>query len=135
MDWEDNYGTRIRGYIHAPATGDYTFWISGDDNCELWLSTTSDVSNKKLIARVPNWTLINKWDEDAVLADPMSFVEELRFVALIGIIDPLRPSSKEAVRVAHEAGIDVRMITGDHVVTATAIGKELGLGPGAVSGA
>jgi len=56
-------------------------------------------------------------------------------VALIGIIDPLRPSSKEAVRIAHEAGIDVRMITGDHAVTAMAIGKDLGLGPGAISGA
>ena len=79
--------------------------------------------------------LINTWDEEAVLADPMPFVEELRFVALIGIIDPLRPSSKEAVRIADEAGIDVRMITGDHAVTAMAIGKDLGLGPGAISGA
>jgi Ca2+-transporting ATPase len=79
--------------------------------------------------------LIDKADEDAVIVDPMSFVTDLRFVALIGIIDPLRPSSKEAVRIAHEAGIDVRMITGDHAVTAMAIGKDLGLGPGAISGA
>jgi Ca2+-transporting ATPase len=79
--------------------------------------------------------LIDTWDEEAALADPMSFVENLRFVALIGIIDPLRPSSKEAVRIAHRAGIDVRMITGDHAVTAMAIGKDLDLGPGAISGA
>ena len=39
-----------------------------------------------------------------------------------------------AVHVSHEAGIDVRMITGDHAVTAAAIGRELGLGPGAISG-
>lgn len=79
--------------------------------------------------------LIDPWDEDAALREPMSFVENLQFVSLIGIIDPLRPSAKEAVRVAHEAGIDVRMITGDHAVTAMAIGKDLGLGPGAISGA
>jgi Ca2+-transporting ATPase len=78
--------------------------------------------------------LIDPADEEAVVADPMSFVGDLQFVALIGIIDPLRPSSKEAVRLAHAAGIDVRMITGDHTVTANAIGKDLGLGPGAVSG-
>jgi len=64
----------------------------------------------------------------------MSFVTDLRFVSLIGIIDPLRPSSKTAVTLAHEAGIDVRMITGDHAVTALAIGKDLGLGAGAISG-
>ena len=78
--------------------------------------------------------LIDPSDEDAALADPMKFVENLQFVSLIGIIDPLRPSAKEAVRISHGAGIDVRMITGDHAVTATAIGKDLGLGPGAISG-
>ena len=76
--------------------------------------------------------------EDADLAgtrdDPMSMVEDLLFVGLVGIIDPLRPSSKDAVRVAQQAGIEVRMITGDHAVTAEAIGQDLGLGPGAVSG-
>ncbi len=73
-------------------------------------------------------------EEDAVLADPMSYVEGLRFGALIGIIDPLRPSAKHAVAMASSAGIDVRMITGDHTTTALAIGKDLGLGRGAISG-
>lgn len=44
-------------------------------------------------------------------ADPMSFVDELRFIALVGIIDPLRSEAKGAVATAHQAGIDVRMIT------------------------
>ncbi len=79
--------------------------------------------------------LIDLDEEAPVVADPMSFVEDMRFVALIGIIDPLRPSSKYAVQVASDAGIDVRMITGDHAVTAKAIGEDLGLGPGAISGA
>ncbi|MGN8551502.1 UNVERIFIED_CONTAM: cation-transporting P-type ATPase [Microbacterium sp. SLM126] len=70
-----------------------------------------------------------------VPADPMAEVKDLMFVGLVGIIDPLRPSSKEAVRIAHEAGIEVRMITGDHAITAAAIGAKLGLGPGAASGA
>lgn len=70
-----------------------------------------------------------------VPADPMAAVEELTFVGLVGIIDPLRPSSKEAVRIARDAGIEVRMITGDHAITAAAIGAKLGLGAGAASGA
>ncbi|KQZ83252.1 metal-transporting ATPase [Microbacterium sp. Root166] len=68
-------------------------------------------------------------------ADPMAEIHDLIFVGLVGIIDPLRPSSKEAVRIALEAGIEVRMITGDHAITAAAIGAKLGLGPGAASGA
>ncbi len=74
-------------------------------------------------------------DEQQAIDNPMESVENLRFEALAGIIDPLRPSSKRAVAVATEAGIDVRMITGDHKVTALAIGEQLGLGPGAMSGA
>ena len=77
---------------------------------------------------------IDEQDVAAATNDPMAFVESLRFGALIGIIDPLRPSAKEAVTVAADAGIDVRMITGDHATTALAIGKDLGLGPGAISG-
>ncbi|MCG2624895.1 cation-transporting P-type ATPase [Arthrobacter sp. I2-34] len=72
--------------------------------------------------------------ESEVTAGPMGFVEELVFVGMVGIIDPLRSEAAEAVRTAHEAGIDVRMITGDHAITAAAIGAELKLGPGAISG-
>ncbi|MDH6280962.1 cation-translocating P-type ATPase [Prescottella agglutinans] len=74
-------------------------------------------------------------DEEAVRRDPMSFVAELTFVGMVGIIDPLRPEAVKAVRTAHGAGIEVRMITGDHAITAAAIGAELGLGPGAIGGA
>src|SRR5204862_4178683 len=59
---------------------------------------------------------------------------ELAFVGLVGIIDPLRTEAKDAVQTALGAGIDVRMITGDHAVTAKAIGESLGLGAGAISG-
>ena len=73
-------------------------------------------------------------DGGQVQADPMAAVDDLVFVALVGIIDPLRPSAKEAIRIALRAGIDVRMITGDHAVTAKAIADDLGLGPGVVTG-
>jgi Ca2+-transporting ATPase len=72
--------------------------------------------------------------QEELSADPFAFVEDLVFVGLVGIVDPLRPEAIEAVRVAHEAGIDVRMITGDHLITAEAIGAQLGLGPGGMTG-
>ncbi|KAI8374761.1 uncharacterized protein BYT42DRAFT_640249 [Radiomyces spectabilis] len=50
---------------------------------------------------------------------------ELSFVGLTGIYDPPRPESKQAVQEAHEAGISVHMLTGDHEETATAIAREL----------
>lgn len=71
---------------------------------------------------------------DAALNEPMSAVDDLVFIALVGIIDPLREEAKDAVRIALAAGIDVRMITGDHTVTARAIADELGLGAGVITG-
>ena len=73
-------------------------------------------------------------DEQAIAQDPMSYTGNLSFVGMVGIIDPLRVEAKGAVETALGAGIDVRMITGDHAVTAQAIGETLGLGPGAISG-
>jgi Ca2+-transporting ATPase len=70
----------------------------------------------------------------AANTDAMAAVANLVFVALVGIIDPLRAEAKQAVRTALEAGIDVRMITGDHTITARAIADELQLGPGVISG-
>jgi len=70
----------------------------------------------------------------AAEADPMSAVTDIEMVSLVGIIDPLRSEAKAAVRDALAAGIDVRMITGDHTITARAIADQLGLGPGVITG-
>jgi regulation of enolase protein 1 (concanavalin A-like superfamily) len=58
----ENYGSRTRGYVEAPVTGNYTFWIASADSSELWLSTSTDPAAKKKIASVNgavgfrNWT-------------------------------------------------------------------------------
>ena len=62
QNWSDLYGTRLRGYVHPPTTGLYTFWISGDDNCELWLSTDESPAKKVLLAKVSGWTNYRDWN-------------------------------------------------------------------------
>jgi hypothetical protein len=60
-NWADNYGTRIRGYLHPPADGNYTFWIASDANSELWLSTDDDPCYINKIAYVPGSTNSREW--------------------------------------------------------------------------
>lgn len=67
-----------------------------------------------------------------------SIEQDLVFLGLCAMKDPLRPEAKEAVRLCREAGIRTVMITGDHKDTAVAIARELGLSDGdgeALSGA
>jgi hypothetical protein len=53
-DWNDNYGTRVRGYLYAPVTGLYTFWVAGDNDADLLLSTDDNPANAIRIAYNPN---------------------------------------------------------------------------------
>ncbi len=64
-DWSDRYGVRMRAYLVPVATADYTFWISGDDNCELWLSSDETSSLSRRIARVTGWTTAENWNVEA----------------------------------------------------------------------
>jgi potassium/sodium efflux P-type ATPase len=71
---------------------------------------------------------------DLTLAD---LDKDMTFVGLVGIIDPPRPEAIKAIAACRQAGIRVKMITGDHAGTATAIGREMGIteNPKAVTGA
>ena len=60
---------------------------------------------------------------------------DLQILALVGIVDPPRPEARDAIEKAHSAGIEVRMITGDHAVTAHSIATQLGIRGRAITGA
>ena len=68
-------------------------------------------------------------------ADLLPLVSNLTLLAMAGIVDPPRPEARTAIAEAHAAGIQVRMITGDHAVTAAAIAKDLGIRGEAITGA
>ena len=57
----NDYGARVRGYVHPPVSGLYVFWISTDDTGELRLSSDEDPKNAKPIASVPEWTGVREY--------------------------------------------------------------------------
>ena len=81
---------------------------------------------------------LRTYDAAPASTEPAALENELCFVGLVGMIDPVRPEVKAAIEECHRAGIRAIMITGDHIDTATAIAKELGIlegGKRAITGA
>ncbi len=68
-----------------------------------------------------------RWDKEPADYEPETLEQELVFVGLTGMIDPVRPEVKPAIVECKEAGIRPIMITGDHKDTAVAIAMELGI--------
>ena len=78
------------------------------------------------------------WDAKPINFEPETLEQELCFMGLCGMIDPVRPEVVDAIAECREAGIRPIMITGDHIDTAVAIAKELGIltdGSEAITGA
>ncbi|MFN0316123.1 MAG: cation-translocating P-type ATPase [Burkholderiales bacterium] len=67
--------------------------------------------------------------------DLMVWADKLLLIGLVGIIDPPRPEARDAIALCANAGIAVKMITGDHGLTAAAIAHELGLKGAVLTGA
>ena len=58
----NDYSRRLTSFLKVKTSGDYTFWIAGDDDCKLYLSTDATEANKALIARVDGYIDFQKWD-------------------------------------------------------------------------
>jgi Ca2+-transporting ATPase len=70
-------------------------------------------------------------DVDRLLGE----LDDLDLVGLVALVDPPRPQALDAVARCHGAGIDVKMITGDHAATAEAIARQVGIRGEVVTGA
>jgi glucose/arabinose dehydrogenase/PKD repeat protein len=60
-DHANNYGTRVRGYIIAPSTGNYVFTVVSDDASEVYLGLNADPVYKRSICSVPGWTNVGEF--------------------------------------------------------------------------
>jgi Ca2+-transporting ATPase len=118
-----------------------SYWLPGsqaalgtDDKRPLALA-----ENERIAKAGERVMVVARRDFDPATFDPkgklIDLVNDLTFLAMVGIVDPPRTEAKDAIAKCHSAGIQVRMITGDHAVTAAAIGKELGITGEALTGA
>ncbi|NQT89299.1 discoidin domain-containing protein, partial [bacterium] len=62
-DAGENYGSRMRGFVYPPRSGDYVFSVAADDEADLFLSTDDDPDNKAFIAHVREWTEPGQFDK------------------------------------------------------------------------
>jgi hypothetical protein len=108
----DTFGARIRGYLTAPLSGMYRFWINCDDNCELDLSTTELPANKVKLAWVEGpdgWTSESEWSKSTTQRSaPVMLEKDKRYY----------------VEVLHKEGIG-----GDHVGVGWQLPGESGFVP------
>ena len=118
-----------------------SYWVPGgkvqpvtNDNLPLALQ-----ENERMAKAGERVMVVARRDFDPSTFDPkgklLDLVKDLTLLAMVGIVDPPRAEAKDAISKCHSAGIQVRMITGDHAVTAAAIGHELGIEGTALTGA
>jgi Ca2+-transporting ATPase len=105
-----------------------------DENRQLALD-----ENQRIAQAGERVLVVARRDFDPGTFDPKAnlfdSVNDLTLMAMIGIVDPPRAEARDAITKCHNAGIQVRMITGDHAVTAAAIGHQLGIEGRALTGA
>ena len=117
------------------------YWMPGeekrpvtDENRKLALD-----ENERIAKAGERIMVVARKDFDPATFDPkaklIDSMKDLTLLAMVGIVDPPRNEAKDAIAKCHSAGIQVRMITGDHAVTAAAIGRELGITGTALTGA
>jgi P-type Ca2+ transporter type 2C len=117
-----------------------SYWMPGgevaaitDDNRSLALK-----ENDRMAAGGERVMVVARRDFDPKSFDPkaklLDLMKDLTLMAMVGIVDPPRTEARDAIAKCHSAGIQVRMITGDHAVTAAAIGHELGIEGKALTG-
>jgi hypothetical protein len=109
----EQFGARMRGYLTAPLAGKYRFWVAGDDNTDVWLSTSEDPASKVRIAWVEGadsgWTGETEWN---------------KFASQKSVEITLEADKKYYIEVLHKEGVNL-----DHVEVGWQLPGESGLAP------
>ncbi|QQL43724.1 PA14 domain-containing protein [Sulfuriroseicoccus oceanibius] len=81
VNYGSTYGQRLRGHVTAPVTGEYTFWIAGDDTVRLSLSPTTSKFDKQTIAELSKHSGSRQWDvfPQGQQSEPVSLVAGQRY--------------------------------------------------------
>ncbi len=143
LPFESDY--KYMATLNADANGRKTIWVKGAperllDRCsqvwhadgnhtidkEAWKTRMEEMASQGLRVLAAAYRPLPEGDSTENI-DHASIEEDLIFLGLYGMIDPPRPEAIEAVKACSAAGIRVKMITGDHALTASAIARELGL--------
>ncbi len=128
--------------VHALANGKYRVitkgapdvllslcsgYIENSEYKELTASVKNKITaeNKEMAEKALRVLAVSYKDIDSCPSNDKGLEESLTFVGLVGMIDPPRPEAKAAVKECLRAGIKPVMITGDHILTAKAIAREL----------
>ncbi len=118
-----------------------SYWLPGGQSLPITdANRTLALDENERIAKAGERVMVvARRDFDPQTFDPranlIEQVKDLTLLAMVGIVDPPRAEAKDAIAKCKSAGIQVRMITGDHAVTAAAIGQELGITGHALTGA
>jgi Ca2+-transporting ATPase len=142
LPFESDY--KYMATLNADAQGDKTIWVKGAperllERCSKawhaegiqaidkikWQKRIEAMASKGLRVLAAAYRPLG--NDPLTTIDHDSIEDDLVFIGLYGMIDPPRPEAIEAIKACKSAGIRVKMITGDHAVTASAIARELGL--------
>ena len=118
-----------------------SYWMPGGKVLQVTKenSPLATAENERMAKAGERVMVVARKDFNPQTFDPagklIDLMNDLTLLAMVGIVDPPRSEAKDAIAKCHSAGIQVRMITGDHAITAAAIGHELGIGGRALTGA
>lgn len=90
MKWDakvqDNFGLRMVGFVCMPATGEYTFWVGGDDHVELHISADANPANKVLIAYHTDYNFLGEWNKYPTQKSESFHFQETQMVYIEAIL-------------------------------------------------
>jgi large repetitive protein len=117
---DDNYGARLSGWLCAPDTGYYRFWIASDDNGSLRLSTNADPDDAVEIAWHSSWTLPGEWDKFSSQQSAQIWLEAGRSYWIEALMKEGAGGDNIAVGWQRPDGSLQRPISADHILRSPA---------------